>query len=169
MFELMKNILGELTKMLPTETAYAHCDIPCGIYDPHAAQVAAHTIIRMTKLIGDAKEEEGEEGRKEFIHGMTRYVTVKEEHAEILKREVAVIWGDYFKEEHLKDFPNLHETVWKILKLASKTKQGIDLKSAEELLAKVQEFSEIFWKSKGRETMRVASGYPTGGEMVSPK
>jgi nickel superoxide dismutase len=99
-------------------------------------------------------------------HDISRYVTVKEEHAEIVKREVRIIWGDYFKAEHLQEFPNLHGLVFDIMKLASKGRQTLDKAAAEELLSKVQEFAEIFYKTKGRETKRVATVYPTGGELV---
>ena len=156
----MKNLLALASKFLPTQTAYAHCDIPCGIYDPHNAQMAAHTVIRMTNLIKEAKDD---------VHKIARLTRVKEEHAELVKHEVRIIWGDYFKEENLKDYPNLHGLVFKIMKLASKAKQEVDLKTANELLSAVQEFAENFWKSKGRQTVRVKSGYPTEGEIVLPK
>lgn len=149
-----------ILKILPSVDAYAHCDIPCGIYDPHNAQVAAHTVLRMTNLIQEAGDD---------IHKISRLTKVKEEHAELLKREVAIIWADYFKEENYKDLPGLHDIVFKVMKLASKTKQEVNPESANELLENVQKFAEIFWKSKGRETIRIDSGYPTEGEIVTPK
>lgn len=153
-------ILSIVFNLLPIQTAYAHCDIPCGIYDPHNAQMATHTVIRMVNLINEAKDD---------VHKITRLTKVKEEHAELVKHEVRIIWGDYFKEEHLKQYPNLHDLVFKIMKLASKTKQEVNLEAANELLSKVQEFAEIFWKTKDRKTVRVKSGYPTEGEIILPK
>lgn len=153
-------LVNLLIKLLPTRPVYAHCDIPCGIYDPYLAQMAAHTVLRMTKLI---KEAEGDN------HKIARLTHVKEDHAEIVKKEIRIIWGDYFKEEHLKDYPSLHDLVWKIMKLASKTKQGIDESVCQDLLSSVQEFAEVFWKSKGLEPVRIPSGYPTEGEIVSHK
>lgn len=156
----MLSFFKTLFDLLPAQIAYAHCDIPCGIYDPHNAQMAAHTVIRMMNLINEAKND---------VHKIARLTKVKEDHAELVKHEVRIIWGDYFKEEHLKEHPNLHSLVFKIMKHASKVKQEVDLKAADELLSKVQEFSEIFWKTKGRETIRIKSGYPTEGEIVVPK
>jgi len=156
----MKDILRLTLNLLPTQIAYAHCDIPCGIYDPHNAQMAAHTVLRMTNLLKEAGDD---------THKISRLTKVKEEHAELIKREVAILWGDYFKDEHLKDYPNLHELVFSIMKLASKSKQEVNAESANELLSQVQEFSEIFWKTKNRETVRVKSGYPTEGDIVLPK
>lgn len=146
-----------IVNFLPAKTAYAHCDIPCGIYDPHNAQMAAHTVLRMMNLINEAKGD---------VHKISRLTRVKEDHAELVKHDIGVIWWDYFKEEHLKEYPDLHLLVYEIMKLASKAKQEVDLNTANNLLSKVQEFAEIFWKTKGRETVKVKSGYPTGGEIV---
>lgn len=154
------NLLSTLVKVLPVRPVYAHCDIPCGIYDPHAAQVAAHTVVRMTKLIQEAGDD---------VHKIVRLTKVKEDHAEIVKREVSILWGDYFKPEMREKFPNLHADVWNILKLASKTKQNIDLEAANQLLEAVQKFSEIFYQSKGLEPVRIPSGFPTEGEIVTHK
>lgn len=160
MYNVAMKLINFFIKLLPAKPIYAHCDIPCGIYDPYIAQMAAHTVLRMTKLITEAKGD---------THKISRLTKVKEEHAEIVKHEVIVIWGDYFKEENSKEVPNLADKVWKILKLASKTKQNVDDQAAQELLVAVQEFAEIFWKSKELTPTRVPSGYPTEGEIVSHK
>lgn len=165
-------VLKFISQFIPLEIVYAHCDIPCGIYDPHHAQMAAHTVIRMTSLITDIKASSDNapfEERKKIIHQIARLTKIKEEHAEVVKHEIRVLWGDYFKEEHLKDNPKLHEIVFKTLKLASKARQEINMDAAKELLAAVQEIAEIFWKTKDRKTVRVPSGYPSGGNMVLPK
>lgn len=168
----MKNLLWSLIKLLPANIAYAHCDVPCGIYDPHQAQLASHTVIRMTSLINDLKvssENPSFEERKKIISQISRLTGVKEDHAEIVKHEVRVLWGDYFKAEHLKEFPNLHELVFKTLKLASKARQEINIDAANELLENVQEIAEIFYKTKGVKPTRIKSVYPTGLDIVSYK
>ncbi len=147
-----------LIKLLPTRPVFAHCDIPCGIYDPHQMQMAAHTIIRMTNLINEAKDD---------VHKIARMTRVKEKHAEICEEEIVTLWADYFKEEHLKDYPNLHDLIWKTVKLTGKVRQEVNLEAAQELLKNVQEIAEIFWKSKDIEVVRISSGYPTEGEIVS--
>lgn len=163
--------LNFITTFLPTKTAYAHCDIPCGIYDPHQAQMAAHTVIRMTNLITDLKAEENIqfEERKKIISQISRLTKVKEEHAEIVKHEIRILWGDYFKEEHIKQFPELSDLVFKTLKVASKARQEINMEAAQELLSNVQKIAEIFFKTKGLESVRVPAPYPTGGEIVLHK
>lgn len=153
-------LLRLIDKVFPPKIAYAHCDIPCGIYDPYEAQMAAHTVLRMAQLIGEAK--------KDDIHQISRLTKVKEEHAELVKQQVRVIWGDYFKPEHLTKHKDLHELVFNIMKQSSKVRQNVDLGACEELLAMLQKFAEIFWETKDRKTQRVKSGYPTEGEIVLP-
>src|SRR5579863_6567092 len=106
---------------------YAHCDIPCGIYDPIDAQLSALTVLRMDQLIAElaapAKEAKGEE-RSEYVSKISRYTSVKDQHAEKVKHEVRVIWGDFFTPDHAKQFPQIHELTWKIMKAASKARQG---------------------------------------------
>ena len=155
----------------PPATAYAHCDIPCGIYDPHEAQIAALTVLRMDQLIGelahpaaDAKLEE----RAIYVSKMSRYTSVKEQHAEKVKQEIRVIWGDYFTPDHAKQFPQTHELVWKILKQASKARQGTNPADAQELLNLVQQFAEVFWQTKGAKTKKQPSMQKSGGELVVP-
>ena len=138
--------MSRLTDFLaPRTVVHAHCDIPCGIYDPAGAQQAARTVARMVELIGQIDPSStAVADRNKFI----RCVAVKEEHAELVKREVQVIWSDYFKPEHLAAYPDLHDKVWKILKLAGKNKQSVDAEAAAQLEAAVKEFGEIFWATK---------------------
>ena len=153
-------LLDNLIKILPSRPVFAHCDIPCGIYDPYTAQMAAHTVIRMTKLLQDAGKDEKDE-EEDWIklkHDVARMTHVKEEHGGIVEHELVTLWADYFKEEHLKEYPDLHDKFWKAIKLTGKVRQNIDMESAQELLKSVQEIAEIFWKTKKMEPVRVPSG-----------
>ena len=129
----------------PTTVAYAHCDIPCGIYDPTPAKIAADTVAKMVEKINALPKDATDFGtRNNFV----RMVTVKEQHAEICKKELQVLWSDYFKPEHLEQFPKLHDSFWKALKLASKNKQNVDAQAATDLQAAVKEISDMFYASK---------------------
>lgn len=163
------NVLRFIDKLFPPQVAYAHCDVPCGIYDPHEAQMAAHTIIRMTSLINELKATSDNpefDERKKIISQIARLTKVKEDHAELLKQQVRVIWGDYFKPEHIEKNKDLHDLVFKIMKQASKVRQEVNLEEAKALLESVQKFAEIFWETKERKSVRVKSGYPTEGEII---
>ena len=138
-------LLDYLIKLLPTKPIYAHCDIPCGIYDPHAAQLASQTVLKMVQKINELpKENPSVTDRNNFV----RMVHVKEEHAELCKREVLILWTDYFKAEHLEKFPNLHDLVWKTTKLCSDNKRVVDEAKAQELVEAVDKVADIFNQTK---------------------
>ncbi len=169
--ELMKRLIRFIDLFFKPQIAYAHCDIPCGIYDPHEAQMAAHTVLRMARMIEDleASSDNPEfSERKRIISQIARLTKVKEDHAEIVKQQIRIIWGDYFKDEHLKKYKGLNDLVFKIMKQASISRQNVDAKMAIDLLESVQKFSEIFWETKDRKVQKVKSGYPTEGIIVLP-
>ena len=132
-------IINKLIKFLPTKPIYAHCDIPCGIYDPHQAQLAAKTVLTMVqKALALPKDDQNN-----FI----RMIITKEQHAEICKKEILILWTDYFKEEHLEKFPELHDLVWKTTKLCSENKRHVDEIKAQELIESVDKIADIFEKT----------------------
>jgi nickel superoxide dismutase len=165
--------IKSLLKILPLKEAFAHCDIPCGIYDPHQAQLAAHTVIRMTQLLSEIKRDNPStgsgQGETKAEHDIARMTHVKEEHSIIIEEELETLRNDYFKEEHFKQYPNLNGLFVKTLKLVGKARQNIDMMAAQEVLTGVQEIAEVFFKTKGVVPVRVKSIYPTGGEIVLHK
>ena len=162
-FSVVSRALRALDRLAPPATVRAHCDIPCGIYDPHLMQIGALTIIRMHQLI------EGLQGENQAnAHSFSRYIAVKEEHAELVKREARIIWGDYFKPEHADKYKDLHTLTWNILKQAGKARQTIDMQAAQDLLQQTHRFAEIFWETKGVPTKKQASNQAVGGEIVVP-
>ena len=138
-------------RWLRIQKGEAHCDIPCGIYDPIAAKIAAQTIQKMVLRIGALEKPAANADAKAWAtynNTLSRYVAVKEEHAEICKREVRVIWSDYFRPEHLQKYPDLHKTVWETEKLAGRNKQTVDMDAARQLVDSVDRFSQVFWETK---------------------
>ncbi len=169
--KLSSAVFKVVKRMFSAKEAYAHCDVPCGIYDPHLAQVAAHSVIRMVQLLEALQPpvtNAPQADRAKYVNSMARYIAVKEEHAELCKKEIRIIWGDYFKPEHLQKYPDLHEQVFNVMKLGSKGRQDVNLDASKQLLASVQKISEIFWETKGVKTKRVPSNYPSGGDLVVP-
>ncbi|TLZ69182.1 MAG: superoxide dismutase, Ni [Methanobacteriota archaeon] len=169
---LLYSLARLLDRISPAAIAYAHCDIPCGIYDPHHSQLAAHTVVRMNDLINQLEKpgtSATPEQRQEYTNKLARYLATKEQHAEMAKNEIRILWGDYFKPEHLKTFPELHDLVWKALKTASKARQEINLQAAEDLLKATNDIASIFWKTKGFETITAKAPYPTERQTVYPK
>ncbi len=136
--------------ILPIRYASAHCDVPCGIYDPKAMQIAAATVLVMVQKI-NSLEEPGKEEKEEWLNyknSLIRMIWTKEEHARKCKEELLILWTDYFKPEHLEKFPDLHDKVWKASKLCSQNKQHIDEKLAQELRDAVNGIATIFNESK---------------------
>jgi nickel superoxide dismutase len=130
--------------MFKLKTVSAHCDVPCGIYETDTMSHAAATCLKMIDKIEELGEIDSPEKHNNFI----RMVMTKEKHAERCKREVAVLWGDYFKPEHLEKFPDLHDTVWKTLKQAGKVKQTVSREESQKLVDMVHDLSHIFADSK---------------------
>jgi nickel superoxide dismutase len=169
---LVDRVFEAFDRVAAPSVAHAHCDIPCGIYDPHAAQIAALTVVRMVQLIqGLQKPAEGASKEEWDIYTMqiSRYSAVKEEHAKLCEHEIVILWSDYFKPEHLEKHPNLHDVVWKTTKLTSTVKQQINMDAAQQLLAGCHQIAEIFWSTKGVQTKRQPSNQgAVGGELVYP-
>jgi len=169
--DTLSGLLRFADRLSPPPVADAHCDIPCGIYDPHAAQIAAHTIIRMFQLMDALGKPDlnGDQGQLQaYAQTLSRYVAVKEEHAKLCEQELIILWSDYFRPEHHEQHSNLHDLVWKTAKLCSTVKQQMNPQAAQDLLAGVQQIAEIFWDTKGVKTRRQPSNQPTGGEIVYP-
>ena len=141
----------------------AHCDVPCGIYDPSAAQIAALSVVRMVDLM-NAAEGDG----VAYHNSMARYVAVKESEAIKCKEEIRIIWGDFIKPPQVAEYPEIHTIVHNIMMLGGAAKQHASRDKAMELLAEVNKFSEIFWKIKGVKTKVAKSPYAPNEDVVYP-
>lgn len=165
--DLLDRLTTQTARLFNTDTAYAHCDIPCGIYDPHQAQIAALTTIRMVQLIEALDNADLNATEKSARLG--RYTATKEEHAELCKHELRVLWGDYFRPEHVEQHPQLHDLIFGAMKIASRVRQEVNGDAAQELLERTQEIAEIFWQTKGAGTTKQPSLQgAAGGEIVYP-
>ena len=163
----MYKLFAALDRRFGVTEAKAHCDIPCGIYDPMPAQIAAQTVVRMVDLMKEL-DAAGSGDKLPYHNSMSRYIEVKEEHAEKVKHEIRVIWGDYIKAPHVEQHPELPGLVHEIMQLGSKSRQTADRDVAVQLVDKVNQFSEIFWQTKGIATKRVKAPYKPGLDMVYP-
>ena len=149
---MFSNLLNSLLNGKSANRVYAHCDGPCGVYDPASARVAAEAVLSMTKklLALTPPSSTNSEDWAAYSNTFSRYVAVKEEQAKETKKEILILWTDYFKPVHLETYPDLHDTIWKATKLCSACKVNIDQSQAEELMNYVEKIHNIFWESKGR-------------------
>lgn len=152
-----------LDTKLGFEQAKAHCDIPCGIYDPIVAQINALTVVRMMDLMA-ALEGEG----LAYENSLSRYIAVKEEHAEKAKHEIRVIFGDFIKDAQVEQFPELPGLFHKIMMLGSKVRQSSDRAAGLAMVEAINQFAEIFWAIKGVKTKKAKAPYAPALEMVYP-
>jgi nickel superoxide dismutase len=160
-------LIQSVDKYLPFPEAKAHCDIPCGIYDPAPAQIDALTVVRMMDLM-TALEHGEEKGRLEYHNTLSRYITVKEEHAEKAKHEIRVIWGDYIKAAHIENHPELPGLVHKIMQLGSTSRQTSNREHGIAFVDAINKFADIFWATKNIKTKKAKAPYAPGLEMVYP-
>jgi len=164
---MIYKIIHALDRLIRFPEAKAHCDVPCGIYDPITAQIDALTVVRMMDLM-DSLSSGDEQPRKEFHNSMTRYIAVKEDHAESAKHEIRVIWGDFIKEAHVEKYPQLPGLVHRIMQLGSKCRQTADRNQGLAFVDAINEFAELFWAIKEVKTKKAKAPYAPGLEMVYP-
>lgn len=146
-------MISLLQRVCPAPVAHAHCDGPCGVYDPSQARVPAEAVMTLTKKILDLKMPDPSDAAAmvQYQNTLTRYVALKEQQAHETKTHLLVLWTDYFKPEHLAKYPELHDVVWKATKACSAAKQSVSVEHAQELLDYVHQIHKIFWETKGRD------------------
>jgi nickel superoxide dismutase len=127
-----------LAALAPRRVVHAHCDLPCGIYDPEQARIEAESCYKILEKYEDNSDQ----------HFRTRAIAIKEERAELTKHHIDVMWHDYFKPEHVEKFPDLHDVCWQASKQASKVKQSLDIAEAKKLLELIDRIDEM-WKATG--------------------
>ena len=132
--------------LAPTTVARAHCDLPCGVYDPEQARIEAESVYRII-------EKANAQSDSTYT---TRAIAIKEKQADLVKHHLDVLWHDYFKPEHLEKVPNLHELFWNATKQASKVKASTDLGDAQKLLDHINEIDAAWKATGGNEKTRVA-------------
>ena len=163
---MMHKLLSAVDRRRPLPRAQAHCDIPCGIYDPSTATIAALTVIRLLDLIGEL---EGKESLSLADQAkLSRLVREKEIHAEKAKAEVRIIWGDFFKAAQFEQYPDCHTLVHNIMLAGSACRQHIDPANGEKLLELINQFAECFWEVKGVASYRATSPYAPAKTVVYP-
>ena len=138
----MKNLIKSF---FPAEEVSAHCDGPCGVYDPADARIKAEAVLSMTKkiLAMSAPDPSDAAAVVAYNNTMSRYIAIKEDQAHGTKTDILVLWTDFFKPVHLEANPDLHDIIWKATKLCSACKTTVSLESAEALMAAVQQIHDI--------------------------
>lgn len=124
-------------RLFSVKPVHAHCDLPCGVYDPVQARVEAQSVLEIMKKYEGLHEED-----------KWRAVMIKEQRADLAKQHLWVLWTDYFKPEHVEKYPQLHDLFWRATKQAGATKKTVDPAEGQKLIDLIDEIAEIFWATK---------------------
>jgi nickel superoxide dismutase len=129
----------------PTRVVHAHCDLPCGIYDPDQARIEAESCVRILEKYADSADP----------HFKARCIHIKEERADLVIGHLDCLWHDYFKPNHKEQFPDLHDTFWMASKQASTVKGSLDVDEARKLLTMINRIGEMWTATGGPEKTRI--------------
>ncbi|MEX0984857.1 MAG: superoxide dismutase, Ni [Actinomycetota bacterium] len=124
--------------LAPRRIVHAHCDLPCGVYDPAQARIEAESVKACQQKWQDSDDAEFR----------ARAVAIKEARSDMVKEHLWVLWTDYFKPEHLEKHPDLHELFWKATKEAGAAKKSNDPAQGQALLDAIDEVAKVFWETK---------------------
>jgi nickel superoxide dismutase len=130
----------------PRRTVHAHCDLPCGVYDPAQARIEAESVKAIQQRYQDAEKMKTDGESVEDYR--SRCLGIKEERADLVKHHLWVLWTDYFKPEHAEKYPDLHEKFWKATKAAGAAKKSQDPAQGQGLLDAIDDLGKIFWETK---------------------
>lgn len=141
---MIRNAIERLIR--PTETAYAHCDLPCGVYDPAQARIEAESVKAVQERY--QKADSMKSAAESVEDYRARCLSIKEERANMVKEHLWVLWTDYFKPPHVEKYPQLHQLFWDATKEAGLAKKSQDPAQGEKLLGLIKQIDTIFWETK---------------------
>ena len=150
---MLRSLLSRLDRRFPAPVAEAHCDGPCGVYDPASARIAAEAALSMTKklLALEVPDPSDKAAYVKYHNSFSRYVRIKDEQAHLAKEELLVLWTDFFKPHHLEANPELHDIFWKAAKECSYVKVEVSLEHAEAMMGHIEKIHDLFWSAKNRD------------------
>jgi nickel superoxide dismutase len=135
---ILPRLLQLTDRLSPPVTVLAHCDLPCGVYDPAQARIEAESVHMIQGKYQDSDDTEFRD----------RAIQIKEERADLVKHHLWVLWTDYFKPDHLEKHPEIHDMFWKATKLAGDAKKSTDPAQGQQLLDAIAEIDKLFWETK---------------------
>ena len=135
---VLSTVLSLIDRFSPPERVHAHCDLPCGVYDPAQARIEAESVKATQEKYGASDDETFK----------TRALLIKEQRADLCKHHLWVLWTDYFKPPHLEKYPELHQLFWDATKAAGATKSSVDPATGQKLLDLIAQIDTIFWETK---------------------
>jgi nickel superoxide dismutase len=143
---LVDRLLAAADRLSPPIAVHAHCDLPCGVYDPAQARIEAQSVKAIQERYQNAeKVKSGAETVEDY---RSRCLSIKEQRANLVKEHLWVLWTDYFKPDHKEKYPQLHDLFWQATKEAGLAKKSQDPAQGQKLLDLIGEIDTIFWATK---------------------
>ena len=143
---MIDRLLATIDRVSPPVTAHAHCDLPCGVYDPAQARIEAESVKAIQERYQNAETTKSAAETVEDYRG--RCIAIKEQRADLVKHHLWVLWTDYFKPEHKEKHPQLHDLFWSATKEAGLAKKSVDPAQGQKLLDAIAKITTIFWETK---------------------
>ncbi len=145
---LLITITVVVSSLILPQSAYAHCQIPCGIYDDYTRLQSrledAATIEKASKLIAELVGKVDARSQNQLV----RWVMNKEKHAQNIISAIS----DYFLTQWVK--PNQKDYTERLIKhhtviiAAMKAKQNADVKYAKTLKESIKALSSYYPEHK---------------------
>ncbi len=135
---ILSRLLALSDRVSAPTPVLAHCDLPCGVYDPAQARIEAESVMAIQQKYQDSDDPVFRD----------RAIQIKEERADLVKHHLWVLWTDYFKPNHVEQYPDLHQRFWEATKLAGDSKRSEDPAQGQQLLDAIAEIDAIFWETK---------------------
>jgi len=135
---VLSRLISIIDRIRPPLDVHAHCDLPCGVYDPAQARIEAESVQKIQELY---------QGNEDPVF-RERAIFIKEQRAELAKHHLWVLWTDYFKPEHVEKHPELHELFWEATKEAGEAKKSENPRQGKKLLDLIGRIDKIFWETK---------------------
>ncbi len=135
---ILTRVAAMVDTLRPPRQVHAHCDLPCGVYDPAQARIEAESVKGIQEKF---------QGSDDAVF-RERAVLIKEQRADLVKHHLWVLWTDYFKPEHLEAHPELHQLFWDATKAAGAAKKSEDPAQGQQLLDLIAQIDKVFWETK---------------------
>ena len=147
--------------LLLLNVVFAHCQIPCGIYDDVLRVVSIQEdIATIQKSIDKIQELGDSKNTAQNQNQLIRWVNNKESHAQ----KIQDVISEYFLAQRIKPktsndkdyekYVMLSTSCQKIIFYAMKCKQNVDTQYVEKLSAELESFVVVYLDKHGKEHLR---------------
>ena len=142
---------------------FAHCQVPCGIYNDAVRIIQIREDFSTIQKAMDQINTLSNQQDATSMNQMTRWIITKEDHASKIQEVVS----DYFLTQRVKEEPmgpdyvlyvNQTTILHQILVAAMKCKQTVDSKHVVQGLDLIESFIDLYFDTHGKDHIQILSG-----------